>query len=58
MVAPHVRQAKKNVHIYIYIYTHTLAKKKLYAKIIYCDHPNKNVEHPGLRITKIWFQQK
>ena len=45
-----------NLPIYIYIYT--FAKKILYAKLIYCDHPNKNVEHPDLRITKIWVQQK
>ena len=35
-----------------------LPKKILYAKLIYCDHPSKNVEHPNLRITKIWVQQK
>jgi len=33
-------------------------KKKLYAKLTYCDHPNKNYERPNLRITKIWVQQK
>ena len=49
---------KKKKYIYIYIYIYLSKKKNLYAKIIYCDHPNKNVEHPNLRITKIWFQQK
>ena len=44
---------KKN-YIYIYI----LFKKILYDKLIYCDCPNKNVEHPNLRITKIQIQQK
>ena len=36
---------------------YTLAKKKkkqLYAKLTYCDHLNKNVEHSDLRITKFW----
>ena len=23
----------------------------------YCDHPNKNVEHPDLRIIKIWVNK-
>ena len=35
-----------------------MPKKNLYAKLIYCDHPNKNVEYFDLRITKIWVQQK
>ena len=39
------------------VYRHLL-KKILYAKLTYCDHPDKNVEHPDLRITKIWVQQK
>ena len=39
-------------------YTYTFAKKILYAKLIYCDYPNKNFEHFDLRITKIWVQQK
>ena len=30
----------------------------LYAKLIYFDHPNKNVEHFDLKITKILVQQK
>ena len=37
---------------------YTLAKKILYAKITYCDYPNKIFEHLDLRITKIWVQQK
>ena len=37
---------------------YALTKKILYAKLTYCDQPNKNVEHPDLRITKIWVQQK
>ena len=37
---------------------HTLAKKILYAKLTYWDYFNKNFEHPDLRITKIWVQQK
>ena len=37
---------------------YTLAKKILYAKLTYCNYLNKNVEHPDLRITKIWVQQK
>ena len=37
---------------------YTLAKKILYTKLIYCDYPNKNFEHPDLKITKIWVQQK
>ena len=39
--------------MYIYI----LAKKILYAKLTYCNHPNKNFEHPNLRIKKIWVQK-
>jgi len=39
------------------MYTYT-CQKKLYAKLTYCDHPNTNVEHLDLRITKIWVQQK
>ena len=40
----------KNVYIYIYtckiyIYTHT--------KLTYFDHPNENIDHSHLRITKI-----
>ena len=35
---------------------YTLAKKILYAKLTYCDHPNKKFYHPDLRITKIWVQ--
>ena len=42
----------KKICIYI------LVKKILYAKLIYCDYPNKNVKHPDLKITKIWVQQK
>ena len=37
---------------------YALTKKILCAKLTYCDQPNKNVEHPDLRITKIWVQQK
>ena len=37
---------------------YTLTKKILYAKLTYCDHPNKNYEHPDLRITQIWVQKK
>ena len=33
-------------------------KKKLYVKLTYFDHPNKNVEHPDMRITKSWVEQK
>ena len=40
------------------IYIYTLAKKKLYVKLTYSDHSNKNVEHTNLRITKSWVQQK
>ena len=32
---------------------YTLAKKILYAKLAYCDYPNKNFENPDLRIIKI-----
>ena len=39
------------------MYIHLL-KKILYAKLTYCDYPNKNVEHLDLRITKIWIQPK
>ena len=58
MVAPHASQdghkitltCKKKctytlTKIYIYIY--------IYSKLTYCDHSNKNVEHPDLRIAKI-----
>ena len=41
----------KKLHIY------TSKKKKLYVKLTYCDHPNKNVEHPILRITKVEFNK-
>ena len=41
---------------------YTLAKnilyEILYAKLTYCDHPNKNFEHPNLRIAKICVQKK
>ena len=56
MVAPHASQdghkitltckkkcTYKLANIYIYIY----------SKLTYCDHSNKNVEHPDLRIAKI-----
>ena len=33
-------------------------KKKLYTKLTYCNHFNKNIEHPDLKITRIWVQQK
>ena len=39
-------------------FMYILAKKILYAKLTYCKYLNKNVEHPNLRITKIWIQQK
>ena len=42
----------------IYTLAQKKKKKKLYVKLTYCDHPNKNVEHPNLRITKSWVQQK
>ena len=60
MVAPHASQdghkitltCKKKctytltkIYIYIYIY--------IYSKRTYCDHSNKNVEHPDLGIAKI-----
>ena len=41
---------QKNVNIYL--------RKELYTKLIYFDHPNKNVEHPTLGIKKILVQQK
>ena len=37
---------------------YTLAKKKLYTKLTYCDYSNKNFEYPDLKSTKIWVQQK
>ena len=42
---------QKNIFIH-------LTKKILYAKLTCCDYPNKYFEHPNLRITKIWVQQK
>ena len=39
------------------MYIYTCSKKILYAKLTYCDYPNKNFEHPNLRITKICVQQ-
>ena len=33
------------------------AKKYVYIKLTYCEHPNKNNEHPDLRIIKNWVQQ-
>ena len=36
------------------MYTYTLVQKILYAKLTYFDHLDKNIEHPDLRITKIW----
>ena len=38
---------KKKKIIYIFV------KKKLYAKLTYCDYLNKNFEHSDVRITKI-----
>ena len=37
---------------------YTLAEKKLYVKLTYCDHSNKNIKPSDLRITKSWVQQK
>ena len=39
-------------------YKYTLAKKKKNAKLTCCNHFNKNVKHPNLKITKIWVKQK
>ena len=39
-------------------YVHLLKNSYIYAKLIYCEHLNKNVEYSDLRITKIWVQQK
>ena len=39
-------------------YIHLAKKEKKNVKLTYCDCPNKNVEHPDLRITKSWVQQK
>ena len=33
-------------------------KKKLYVRLNYLDHPNKNVEYPDFGITKSWVQKK
>ena len=30
--------------------------KYIYTKLTFCNHLNKNIEHPNLRITKIWVQ--
>ena len=37
----------------VYIFNICHKKKKLYTKLTYCDHPNKNREYPDLKITKI-----
>ena len=42
----------------IYIIGKKKKKKKLYVKLTYYDNSNKNVDHPVLRITKSWVQQK
>ena len=50
---------QKNAYIHLAkkcIYT--LGKKLLYIKLTYCDHSNKNVEYPNLRISKNWVQEK
>ena len=39
---------QKNVYIFA-----TKKKKKIYTKLTYCDHPNKNREYLDLKITKI-----
>ena len=31
-------------------------KKYIYTKLIYIDHPNNNIEHFVLRITRMWVQ--
>ena len=49
MQSPPNLQKKKNIYIH-------LPKIKLYAKLTYCDYPNKIVEHPNLRITKIGLE--
>ena len=41
--------------IYIYIYIYLKFKKKLYTKF-YFDHPNNNIEHFDLRITRTCVQ--
>ena len=59
MVAPHASQdghkitltCKKNVYIHLLIYIYIY----IYSKLTYCDHSNKNVEHPDLGIAKIWL---
>ena len=61
LVAPHASQGGHRTTLtYNWLakkkYIYTLVKKILYAKLTYCDHPNKNIEHPDLRITKIWVQ--
>jgi len=39
-------------------YIHLLKNSYIYVKLIYCDHPNKNIEYSDLRVTEIWVQQK
>ena len=63
MVSSHASQGghkitltwRKKKIIYIYI---LVKKKKLYAQLTNCDHPNKNIENSNLRIIKFWVQQK
>ena len=50
---------KKKMGVYIYMCVCVyLQKIKLYAKLTYCDYPNKNIKHPNLKIIQIWVQQK
>ena len=46
-----------NCKIYKYIYIYNCKKEKLFSKLIYGDHPKKNVEHSSLKnnpsLTKI-----
>ena len=48
----------KKISFLLIIFLKIFIKSIWYVKLIYCDHPNRNVEHSDLRIIKIWFQQK
>ena len=58
MVALHASQGGHRTTLTCKKCIYTPVKNILYAKLTYCDHPNKNYEHSDLRITKIWIQQK
>ena len=47
MPIAHNKPFVTNTNVYIHTHTHT------HTKLTYFEHPNKIVEHPNLRITRV-----